>query len=185
MSEFNLINLKFLINFMSMVSDENFYDDEGDTGEIFEADFLNPDEIAMIYDEKRDVIVSPLYLSLSHFTKSLKLKRVLKIKSNNSMYLDFYKDENNNIIVIKYKILPILFRVTHNDKEETQITLKSLYIEPTAWASSVYDSRPTKIDLRKLVQNYKRNAIKKVAEELSKVVTIYTSIKKIKPNYVV
>ena len=148
---------------------------------VMEEDFLESDEIAMLYDEQIGFIITPLYLSLKNLMEALKLEYYRTSDINGEYSVDYFGDRNNIVKVLhKEKIYECKIILEHESKD-IQVKLQHLCIYPEILVKS-NDGAVREIDIRPIVGNYKKNVFERATEEL---LLLYKSLLKPKENYVV
>lgn len=150
-----------------MTSVQDTITDERKLVEIVESNFLDLDEIAMVYDEKKDIILSPMFLSLPNLMNSLKLKYSGRVEIGKNEYFELYRDEYNNTVFLKYKIdiIPLIGK-NEEGKAEIIVDKVSLYVYPMAWICNYNNPRPEEVDLKFFVESHKKNVLGRVVDNI-------------------
>jgi len=132
---------------------------------ITENDFLETDEIAMLYNEETGFIITPFYLSLENMMKTLKLRYYGTTKIDEYWSVDYFGD-GQNLVKVLYK--DQAFRYTFNqphESNETIINYPTICIEPNVLIKSKEGSFK-ELDIRPIIENYNKNVFKRATEEL-------------------
>lgn len=148
---------------------------------VMEEDFLGFDEIAMSYEEQSGFIVTPFYLSLKNLMKVLMLEYYRTSKINDDYAIGYFGDRHNLVKVLygekKYNYT---FKLDHESRK-TRITFPNLCIYPEILVKS-NDGTVREIDIRPIVENYKKNVFQRATEEL---LLLYRFLLKPKEDWVV
>lgn len=151
---------------ISLIPSNDSFNKILDEDEINESDFLNHDEIAMVYNEKKDIIISPFYLSIENLMKSFKLKYIGKRKIAEKHYEVFYGDYNN-IVALECREKNTIYYLTLLDEtDRTRIELPAIHIKPTILVHFSGQHKPDELELKDIIENYNKNVFMRATSEL-------------------